>query len=60
MDDCSEALIGFVGAHSDAFELFEFAEEILDQVPPFVRTDIAVQMSAKRCKAEVRVHLSDF
>ncbi len=36
MDDGVETLVGFVGAHGDAFELFEFAEEILDQVTPFV------------------------
>ena len=37
MDDGIEALIGFVGAHGDPFELLEFAEEILDQVTPFVQ-----------------------
>ena len=36
MDDGIEAPVGFVGAHGDAFELFEFAEEILDQMTPFV------------------------
>lgn len=40
MDEGGEALIGFVGAHGDAFELFEFAEEILDQVPPFVHLGV--------------------
>jgi len=29
-------LIGLVGAHGDAFELLELAEEVPDQVPPFV------------------------
>jgi hypothetical protein len=29
-------LIGFVAAHCAAFELLEFAEEILDQMPPFI------------------------
>src|ERR1700730_1798722 len=36
MDHRFEALIGFVAAHGDAFELFEFTEEVLDQMPPFV------------------------
>src|SRR4029077_17467590 len=36
MNDCAEALVGFVGSHCDAFKLFEFAEEILDQMTPFV------------------------
>ena len=29
-----EARIGFAGSHGDAFELLEFAEEVLYQVPP--------------------------
>jgi hypothetical protein len=28
--------IGLVGAHGDAFELLQFAEEVLDEMPPFV------------------------
>lgn len=40
MNDGIEALVGFVGAHGDAFELFEFAEEILDQMTPFVHLGI--------------------
>src|SRR6188472_830807 len=36
MDDSGEALIGLVGAHGDAFEFLEIAEEVLDQVAPFV------------------------
>src|SRR5262249_12197634 len=36
MDEGREALVGFVGAHGDAFELFEFAEEVLDQMSPLV------------------------
>jgi hypothetical protein len=36
MNDCAEALVSFVGSHGDAFKLFEFAEEILDQMTPFV------------------------
>ena len=29
-------MIGFVASQGDTFELFELAEEILDQVTPFV------------------------
>ena len=29
-------MIGFAGAHGDALELFEFAEEVFDEVPPLV------------------------
>ena len=36
MDHCGEALIGFVAAPRYPLELLEFAEKILDQVPPFV------------------------
>src|SRR5882757_8135409 len=36
MDVRSEALIGFVCAHGDAFEFLELAEEVLDQVAPLV------------------------
>ena len=36
MDHGGEALIGLVGTHCDAFELLEPAEEVLDEMPPFV------------------------
>ena len=43
MDDCCgkidqsrEAFVCLVGPHCDALELFEFGEEILDEVAPFV------------------------
>lgn len=29
-------MVCFAGSHGDAFELFEFTEEVLDQMPPFV------------------------
>ena len=29
-------MIGLVGAHGDAFELLELAEEVFDEMPPFV------------------------
>ena len=31
---------GFVGAHSDTFELLQLAEEVLDQVTPFVHVSV--------------------
>ena len=34
MDQGGEAVIGLVGAHGDAFELFELTEKVLDQVCP--------------------------
>jgi hypothetical protein len=43
MDVCGKALIGFVCAHGDAFELLELAEEVLDQVAPFVEVGIERQ-----------------
>src|SRR2546429_314595 len=36
MDHGGEALIGLAGAHCDTFELLELAEEVLDEMPPFV------------------------
>src|SRR6201984_2248133 len=36
MDHGGEALIGLVGAHGDAFELLESAEEVFDEMSPLV------------------------
>ena len=36
MDHGCKALVGFLGAQGDALELLELAEEILDQVTPFI------------------------
>jgi hypothetical protein len=36
VDHGCEALIGLVGAQGDAFELLQLAEEVLDEMPPFV------------------------
>src|SRR3954452_24008527 len=36
MNHGSEALIGLAGSQCDAFELLQPAEEVLDQMPPFV------------------------
>ena len=33
-------MVGFVGAHRYALELFEFAEEVLDEMAPFVEVAI--------------------
>jgi hypothetical protein len=42
MDHGGETLIGFVAAHGNAFELFDLAEEVLDQMAPFIdfRVDV--------------------
>src|SRR5512136_776221 len=36
MDHGREALMRFFGAQCDALELFGLAEEVLDQMPPFI------------------------
>lgn len=36
IDHGGEALVGLVGAHCDALEFLELAEEVLDEMPPFV------------------------
>src|SRR5713101_6028130 len=43
MDHGLEALVGFVGTHGDAFEFLEFAEEVLDQMTPFVHLGVDLQ-----------------
>ena len=50
VDHCGEALIGLVGAQRDAFELLELAEEVLDQVTPFV--DLFVDGELEECGAD--------
>src|SRR5690606_11564966 len=40
MDDGVEALIGLVGAHGNSLELLELAEEVLDQMAPFVHLGV--------------------
>lgn len=54
MDHCREALIGFACAHGDAFEFFEFAEEVFDQVTPLVHLQIDVD------RADTLRHLRDY
>src|SRR5216684_68435 len=43
MDHGLEALVGFVGAHGDAFEFLELAEEVLDQMTPFVHLGVDLE-----------------
>jgi hypothetical protein len=38
-----ETSVGFVAAHGDALELFDFAEEILHQMPPFVHLQVNIE-----------------
>src|SRR3979490_2970928 len=46
MDHGLEALVGFVGACADTFEFLELAEEVLDQMTPFVHLGVDVQRHA--------------
>src|SRR5216683_21757 len=43
MDHGLEALVGFVGAQGDALELLELAEEVLDQMTPFVHVGVDLE-----------------
>jgi hypothetical protein len=43
IDHGREAAVGFVGAYGDALELFEFAEEVLDEMAPFVHLEIDIE-----------------
>src|SRR5437016_11553674 len=43
MDHGLEALVGFVGAHVDAFEFLEFTEEVLDEMTPFVHLGVDLE-----------------
>lgn len=44
VDHCGKALVGFAGAHGDALELFELAEEVFDQVTPFVHFGVDLEL----------------
>jgi hypothetical protein len=55
MDDCVEADVGFVGAHSDALELLELAEEVLDQMTPFVDLGVEWQRLVRRGCCEMTI-----
>src|SRR3954462_15156851 len=43
IDHGFEALIGLVGAHGNALELLELAEEVLDQMAPFVHFGVDLE-----------------
>src|SRR3984885_978637 len=43
MDHGGEALIGFVGTHGDTFEFLELAEEVFDQMAPFVHLGVDLE-----------------
>src|SRR3954453_11582227 len=43
MDHSLEALIGLVGAHGNTLELLEHAEEVLDQMAPFVHFGVDLE-----------------
>src|SRR6476619_2136037 len=43
MDHSLEALIGLVGAHGNTLELLELAEEVLDQMAPFVHFGVDLE-----------------
>src|SRR6266700_1481752 len=43
MDHGLEALVGFVRAHGDTLELLELAEEVLDQMTPFVHLGVDLE-----------------
>jgi len=54
VDHDLEALIGFAGTHGDAFELFEFAEEIFEEVAQCV--DGGVDLEFLRVGGMLRDH----
>jgi len=43
MDHGGKAGVGFVGTHGDTSEIFQIAEEILDQMPPTIHHLINLQ-----------------
>ena len=43
VDHRFETCAGFVAAHGNAFEFFDFAEEVFDQMPPFVDFQIDIE-----------------
>ena len=54
MDHCLERFIGLVGTQGDAFELFEFHEEIFDQVAGFVDFRIEGARRCGRCAMQIK------
>jgi hypothetical protein len=51
MDHGGETLVCLVGAHGDAFELLELAEEVLDEMPPFVHLLVDARASRSAISA---------
>lgn len=43
IDHRFEAFVGFVASQGDAFEVLQFAEEVLDQMAPFVNVPVDVE-----------------
>ncbi len=43
IDHCLKTFVGFLAAHGDALELFDFAEKILHQMPPLVHLQVDVE-----------------
>ena len=43
IDHCLEALVCLVTSHCDAFEFLQLAEEVLDQVAPFVNVLVDIE-----------------
>ncbi|WP_029013276.1 hypothetical protein [Niveispirillum irakense] len=44
IDHGFEAFVCFASSHGDALELLEFAEEVLDEVPPFLDVGVDVEL----------------
>ena len=65
MDHGLKALVGFVSAQGDAFEVLEFAEEVFDQMTPFVHLGVdlerrgAARMLSNHDLGAALVELSD-
>src|SRR5215208_2472920 len=65
MDHGLEAVVGFVGAHGDTLELLQLAEEVLDQMTPFVHLGVdrelrgAARMLRDHDLSAARVEIGD-
>ena len=47
VDHCIEALVCFACSHGDALELFEFTEEVFDQMAPFIHLGVDLELWAR-------------
>ena len=43
MDHSGKACVCFIATHGNTLELFDFTEEILDQVPPFINFGVDIE-----------------